>query len=1012
MLSRLLLIAAAALPGRADAPPAPPDAYDVAIRYQINASRNERVKQHLEMTRYFRDAGFVRAGDDVPADDEAENADYDRMRGTIPADKVRLLLGERHVRVLQLLPTGKKPPDDANARVRVDVELASGLPLERQRRLADQTLRVLRVLGFQEAVAYDSRGNTRLLGSIPAGKLGDLFGDLRRQPAAWSLIAGSPLNDLRGQPGGADAVEDLLLTWYDTPKGKELLLPILDEWQRRPAGEEFVRRQPAVLFSKIDERTNKPDLTLLHERLLGHIAHHPDAADLLDKLLAAVVASPEAPALLDPLLTRLLSSGVGKTLPVFFRTPSPVAVVEVRPDLPVPSARPPAPAVPKELEKVGPELRDLQDKADPARLEVILTRTPADGDRRWYALLKAAAPELVVEGRLGPLVTVRAALNQAKALAALPDVAAVRLPRVARPRLEAAEAVEGWEPLRASGVAKLHAMNRKGRGTRVAVIDGDFSGWRGLVGKQLPGDTLMVDLTAERNDDVQPDPDPGDGKTLGHGVHMALAVLRAAPEAELVLVRIDPAAPYMLQEVARAMNGETLASESLDDRRVAFAAVRFLLDQQAAALRDERRRVLKQFADVTQKDVLLKKKEKGALTADEEEQLKEIQELEEYEKRQADWDRRDREYHEAMGRYLGLEQNLIGLKTVRVAASGLVWNEGHPVDESSAPTRYFEDQPFGAALWFQAAGDARGQAWSGLFRDEDGDGVMEFDSARGSPNDSLWARQLDFLSWAPDAPPPNPPPQRGEGRVGALDLPAGARARISLQWREAHDPEAGRPGEDPYLKPLADLRIVVLYQPGGNQASDDLEVVAQSAGPPQRLEATPSSAVYEQTVTLPVARAGRYAVRIEGAAPASTRPREDPTIPAARKTFELRPRLFVETLEGPGRVLLHDFVTEAGTLGMPADSRSLITVGAADSHGLPQPYSAGGPPLDVALLAKPDVLAYDQVEDGKDAAQGTGVATGFAAGVAAAARGLGSPRAATWRESMGVEPGGVVHAPK
>ncbi len=774
MLSRLLLIAAAALPGRADAPkaPPPPDAYNVVIRYQINAFRNERIKQYIEMTRYFKDAGFVRAEDDVPADDEAENPLYDRMRGAIPADKARLLLGERHVRVLQLVPKGKELPAAAGAPVRVDLELASGFPPGRQRQLAEETRRVLRPLGFQEAVAYDDRANTRLLGSVPVEKLGDLLGDLRLHSVAWSLIAGSPLNDLRREPGGADQLEALLLAWYDTPKGKELLLSMLDEWQRRPAGAAFLRQQPAILFSKIDERTNKPDLTLLHERLLGHIARHPDAADLLDKLLAAVVASPDAPALLEPLLNRLLSSGVAKTLPVSFRTLSPVVVVEARPDLPIPSSRPPAPPLPAELQKVGPELRGSLDKTDPARLEVILTRTPADGDRGWFVALKGAAPGLVVEGRLGPLVSVRAALNQVKAVAALSDVAAVRLPRAARSRLETAEAVAGWDPLLASGVAKLRAMNRKGRGTRVAVIDADFSGWRGLVGKQLPGDARMVDLTRERNDDAQPDPEPGNGKTLGHGVHMALAVLRAAPEAEIVLVRIDPAAPYMLQEVARAMNGESLASESMDNRRTRFDAVGFQLDQEAKVLVEERRHFLKQFADATQKEILLKRKEKGVITSDEEEQLKQILDYEDYEKRQADWNRRDEEYHEAVERFLRLEKDLIGLKSVRVAASGLVWDDGHPADADSALTRYFDDQPFGSALWFQAAGDARGQAWTGPFRDEAADGVMQFDSAEGSPHDSLWARQLDFLAWAPDAPLPQPSPAAGGGQGGGA-RPAG-----------------------------------------------------------------------------------------------------------------------------------------------------------------------------------------------------------------------------------------------
>jgi hypothetical protein len=95
---------------------------------------------------------------------------------------------------------------------------------------------------------------------------------------------------------------------------------------------------------------------------------------------------------------------------------------------------------------------------------------------------------------------------------------------------------------------------------------------------------------------------------------------------------------------------------------------------------------------------------------------------------------------------------------------------------------------------------------------------------------------------------------------------------------------------------------------------------------------------------------------------------------------------------------------------MPADSRNVVTVGAADSKGRPEPYSAGGSPHDVALLAKPDVLAYDQVEAAnKDAARGAGVATGFAAGVAAL--GLVMPEATRWRQSMGVEAGGLLRVP-
>ena len=36
-----------------------------------------------------------------------------------------------------------------------------------------------------------------------------------------------------------------------------------------------------------------------------------------------------------------------------------------------------------------------------------------------------------------------------------------------------------------------------------------------------------------------------------------------------------------------------------------------------------------------------------------------------------------------------------------------------------------------------------------------------------------------------------------------LELPAGAKLRVTAQWREAHDPEYMKRGEDPYQEPLA-----------------------------------------------------------------------------------------------------------------------------------------------------------------------------------------------------------------
>jgi hypothetical protein len=131
---------------------------------------------------------------------------------------------------------------------------------------------------------------------------------------------------------------------------------------------------------------------------------------------------------------------------------------------------------------------------------------------------------------------------------------------------------------------------------------------------------------------------------------------------------------------------------------------------------------------------------------------------------------------------------------------------------------------------------------------------------------------------------------------------------------------------------------VLAYQPdpeGKQQPADEMQLVAESSGVPLRLEATANGATYEQTLTFTLPKAGRYAARIEGSAPPSTRPAQFPTLPAMTKTFELRPRLFVETLDGAGRAVFHSYSTEAGGIGTPGDAHSVITIGAADAKDQP-----------------------------------------------------------------------------
>ncbi|MFO0927377.1 MAG: hypothetical protein U0736_10100 [Gemmataceae bacterium] len=578
---------------------------------------------------------------------------------------------------------------------------------------------------------------------------------------------------------------------------------------------------------------------------------------------------------------------------------SPVRVVYARPDWPIPPGRPKEATVPDKERKFAPDLRALL--ADPTaagkrtRMEVILGWNPADTDREWPQTIDV--PGLTIEGRLGPLVSVAGVPKDvAPLLAEREQVVAVRLPRIGRTGVPgpAAEAPEKWQALRASGLTRIHDRGRRGKGTRIAVIADDFAGWETLKGRKegdraLP-DPVLFDLTAERNRDLLPDPYPTPAGGEGHGTRCARALMKAAPEAGVTLIRLDAAAPYMLQAVARAINGEKVMTISLEDRVADLRADRLLLDRRRERLQAERERVM-------------------ALVLDDEDTQKQRRD---YLAQQAALEKDEAAYRTRIARYFRLLADLKALLGIRVVASTLVWTDGFPVDGSSALSRYFNDRPFRAALWFQAAGDSGGQAWVGMFRDQDRNGVMEFTAPAAMPPADNWSPELNFLGW-----------QTASG-LTVRDLPAGARLRLSLQWREAHDPLPLREGEDVYRRPLATFRLVVVYQydpDGKSRPAEDLEVVAESAGGPMRLDMSANSATYEQVVDLQVTRGGRYAVFVEGRLPDSIYAAGENVLPAQQRKGEVHPRLFVQTLQGGGRAVWADYATTRAALGTPADAR-------------------------------------------------------------------------------------------
>src|SRR5206468_1632899 len=130
---------------------------------------------------------------------DREDQSKDRLTGLVPSSKALLILRNRHVAGLILIPEKLEVPDDPDAPLRVRFELTSGMTPERQRELADQVRAQLRYIvpGFREAVAYDHRGYTgrpfsRLVGSVPRGQLELLLKDLRRLPTGWFATETEP----------------------------------------------------------------------------------------------------------------------------------------------------------------------------------------------------------------------------------------------------------------------------------------------------------------------------------------------------------------------------------------------------------------------------------------------------------------------------------------------------------------------------------------------------------------------------------------------------------------------------------------------------------------------------------------------------------------------------------------------------------------------------------------------------------------------------------------------------
>ncbi len=727
------------------------EGYQAQVRLRFDASPDQRVHLFRAAVKRLESLGFKK-------DKGLEGEEFygDTVSGVVPVTNARRLVEVKHVQTVLLTPAGQALPTEADKPVLTELTLAGLFSGTRQQDLFDKARTQLSAIGFREAVGYDHRAFTRVLGWFPAGRLNALLkGEVQIEASLAGAQATRALSPFR------------IITAIPEPEGTEPA--------KEPAAPAPVPREQAF-----------------REKI---------SADL-----------------------RGLIAGLGE---------------------------------------------DKQKQ--PLRVELVLRSQPDRDDPLGFL-----RQYVVVEGKLGPLVTGLIHPVELDALASLPEVSTVRLPQPARSQVLPPEGKAAALPLdfieiRREFIEKgsLAELVRKQKPQRSAVVAADFRGYQTRIGKGLPAKTRLIDLTAERRPDLQPEATAA-GEGLGAGVRLALALHEAAPAEELYLVRIAPEAAYQLEDLARAVAGRAWHTESIRRRELELARERVRLEEERVDLRIERRILSSNFGNDPDSEAARN----------------------EYLKRQQRFQQDLKAYQGRSDAYLDLMRSIRQLKGVGTVLVGLSWLDGHAnLPGEPASLRALDQDLLAAANWLFAAPRLPGQEWTGLFQDKNNDGVMEFEA------DSSGSTQVKFLAWRPS------PWASVEQPV--LELPAGTVAQVTVQWREVHAPAwKQQDEEDSYRRPIVPLQLVVLRQrdPAGEKVPADVfDVVARSTELPDRLENTPRYAIYQSTLRFQVPnQPGRYAIRLEGRTPQSTLPADAPQLPGAEK-WELHPKLRVEAIDPASR---------------------------------------------------------------------------------------------------------------
>lgn len=675
-----------------------------------------------------------------------------------------------------------------------------------------------------------------------------------------------------------------------------------------------------------------------------------------------------------------------RDLPAPLKDTLPIRWVEVVPNADLSLLTPPA-VVPNRA-MFTPDLRAILDDpaqaTKPIRVEVVMNRrlTTEDLDHIRTRLRAQYAREGVnpvtglreqqqatLEGAVGNVATIHF-LQAADADRAQQEIRVVQM-RLPREGVQTAAATPAnvkettaADALATARLADFHKLGYLGQGTRIVIIASEFPGLGTGVGQKFLDSTLrtpvkFIDLTAETSANLIPSAPKNTGSG---GTAAARAAHLAAPGAALVLVRVDSSCLYQVNAVARFVRGDSDYTEAMKSRVLELFQRKEELDRKNELAVEEYR---KAFADFSDEEAPKQRRARAK-------QLLELLIQEET------------AHTESILRATKLQQQMRDLVAADVVVNTLIWENGFELDGLSELAQTLESSFAGEAftgprtrsatrpkhpprpIWVQAASPSAGSIWSGAFLDREYNGVMEFADASTDLPKGHWTRELNFLG------------TRAADGTQTPNLAMGAKVRLTVQWREAHDPEGY--GGRASIFPLT-LRVLQQLDPEGKvRASDELKEVARSAGGPYQVYSEPTFGIYEQIVEFTVPADGRYAVRVEGGTIYDSR------LPALQRQIEINPRMYAEFLGATpdkGRPVFATFAPINSGVGIPGDAKATVTV-APLAGGL----TGGGPGLE--LLVKPDLRADAAIDTGTKLS-GPGVAAGFVGGTLAGLLSSGAP---------------------